>query len=310
MAAAMALVKVYTAGDATEAHFVRTLLERDGIAAVVLGDKLALALGGLPMTQGTLPAVWVPEEVKDAATRLVERYRSGAAARDLDGDEPWTCPGCGEQLEPQFTECWSCGASKPEAEQQDEQPAATRPAVAEEPAPMDYDLSCVRCGYNLRGLFASGRCPECGAPIVTSLLAMLNALPPDLRDEADALVRATIAPAAARAELAPQAVLFALDGWLRAVGELEWPSADDPPPPERTRRWQATRLLRAIARFAVLQFGDAGEAIGQLRNWKLAGCESIARLIFSLIEQGLLEPLPHLGESDFPHGSIELLFAD
>ena len=28
---------------------------------------------------------------------------------------PWTCPKCGEAIEPQFTECWNCGASKPEA---------------------------------------------------------------------------------------------------------------------------------------------------------------------------------------------------
>jgi len=31
------------------------------------------------------------------------------------------------------------------------------------------DLHCVRCGYNLRGLSRSGRCPECNTPIPRSL---------------------------------------------------------------------------------------------------------------------------------------------
>lgn len=31
--------------------------------------------------------------------------------------------------------------------------------------PIDYDRSCTGCGYNLRGLKTSGRCPECGKSI-------------------------------------------------------------------------------------------------------------------------------------------------
>jgi len=30
---------------------------------------------------------------------------------------------------------------------------------------IDRDLPCARCGYNLRGLAISGRCPECGTPV-------------------------------------------------------------------------------------------------------------------------------------------------
>jgi hypothetical protein len=31
-------------------------------------------------------------------------------------------------------------------------------------APIDKDLPCIRCGYNLRTLASNGNCPECGTP--------------------------------------------------------------------------------------------------------------------------------------------------
>lgn len=34
---------------------------------------------------------------------------------------------------------------------------------------INFDLACVRCGYNLRGLLRTGRCPECGRDVVWSL---------------------------------------------------------------------------------------------------------------------------------------------
>lgn len=40
--------------------------------------------------------------------------------------------------------------------------------IAPTPAPLIHDILCIGCGYNLRGLEPSGRCPECGLAIADS----------------------------------------------------------------------------------------------------------------------------------------------
>lgn len=40
---------------------------------------------------------------------------------------------------------------------------------ATETQQIDFDLNCVRCGYNLRSAFATSNCPECGEPVETTL---------------------------------------------------------------------------------------------------------------------------------------------
>src|SRR5262245_39754607 len=53
--------------------------------------------------------------------------------------------------------------------------APPSPALAR----IDSDLLC-RCGYNLRGLYSDGRCPECSEPVEHALRIGL-ALTPDRR---------------------------------------------------------------------------------------------------------------------------------
>ncbi len=50
---------------------------------------------------------------------------------------------------------------------QDVSDHADRPAGM--PVSIDIDVACRGCAYNLRGLFADGACPECGAPVWLSI---------------------------------------------------------------------------------------------------------------------------------------------
>lgn len=57
---------------------------------------------------------------------------------------------------------------------------------------MTRDLSCRTCAYQLRGLSALGRCPECGAEVMTSVVIAAD---PELRDLASVRAPARVASA-------------------------------------------------------------------------------------------------------------------
>jgi len=108
------MIQIYGARDNTEAEYVRGLLSTEGIKAVVLGSALEGALGDIPYAQSALPSVWVNESDLPAAQRIIDEFRQGGPAK-TDPQPDWTCPKCGEVLEGQFTTCWKCGYSRPEA---------------------------------------------------------------------------------------------------------------------------------------------------------------------------------------------------
>lgn len=104
--------KLYTGHDAMDAHHVRVHLETFGIQAEVLGEMLAPGRGDLPLTQETLPAVFVNTEDLDRAREVLESY----LARDhlaQAAAHPWICPECEEKIEGQFSACWQCGEPRP-----------------------------------------------------------------------------------------------------------------------------------------------------------------------------------------------------
>ena len=87
------------------AHF-RAVLESEGIPCRVRNEYLAGAAGELPPTD-CWPELCVEPRWEAAALAAIEAARRGAA-----NEPPWTCPGCGERLEGQFSACWRCGRER------------------------------------------------------------------------------------------------------------------------------------------------------------------------------------------------------
>lgn len=107
--------EVYVAMDPIDAELVKSLLAAAGIEAVVQGAGSFALRGELPMTTETLPRVCLlDDDALERARVIVEDHRRARArSADASGRAVWTCPGCGETHEPQFTDCWRCGTARP-----------------------------------------------------------------------------------------------------------------------------------------------------------------------------------------------------
>lgn len=96
--------RVFRAATLLQVAHARNVLIAAGIDSELRNQYLAGALGDLPMLE-TWPQLWVEDAQEPAALRALERAATAPAGT------PWVCAQCGEQLEPQFTSCWRCGAA-------------------------------------------------------------------------------------------------------------------------------------------------------------------------------------------------------
>ena len=93
-------------------HWVN-LLEHAGIACRLTGGHLQGAAGELPVDQCG-PDIWIErEQDREAAMQIIDgRAETSALNRSY-----WQCESCAEWLEPQFSECWQCGAVRSDRDQ-------------------------------------------------------------------------------------------------------------------------------------------------------------------------------------------------
>jgi len=95
--------KVHTAESMVEVAHLRNILESAGIACLVRNERLGGAMGEIPFVE-CWPELWVREPRQALRARgLIDEALAPAAQ-----GEPWSCPGCGERVEPQFAQCWRC----------------------------------------------------------------------------------------------------------------------------------------------------------------------------------------------------------
>ena len=94
--------RIYSSHDRLAVHHARNLLEAEGIRAVVKNEILSSAMGELPPAE-CLAELWVRASEADRAERILLK---GETAQGPS----WTCERCGERSDPQFTQCWRCGA--------------------------------------------------------------------------------------------------------------------------------------------------------------------------------------------------------
>lgn len=102
--------QVFVAGDVTEAHLVKGLLESHGLGAEVRGEDLSGTRGEVPFADAW-PTVWVVDDAHEAEARaVIAAFESRTELTESDAG--WRCPACQQEIEPQFTACWARGAER------------------------------------------------------------------------------------------------------------------------------------------------------------------------------------------------------
>jgi len=103
------LVEVFRAGNLPEAHAVRLLLEREGIAVRIDNDMLQGAIGDLPVGWATAPRILVERSQEPEARALLEEKLSHLSAPE-DSESAMRCLACGAEMGERAS-CPECGWS-------------------------------------------------------------------------------------------------------------------------------------------------------------------------------------------------------
>ena len=80
---------------------------------VVRGDDFVPFQGGSLFDLETRPSLWILEDdAYPRALEIAEEYARGDHGSHADSGDAWTCRWCGEEVEAQFSDCWSCGKAR------------------------------------------------------------------------------------------------------------------------------------------------------------------------------------------------------
>lgn len=102
------MIRVYRSESLADVAHWRNLLELRGVGCHIRNLYSSSGAGELPWLE-SLPELWVLDD-RDAplARRLIRDGRIDPVA----GSAPWSCGGCHERIDPQFTACWNCGRER------------------------------------------------------------------------------------------------------------------------------------------------------------------------------------------------------
>jgi uncharacterized repeat protein (TIGR04138 family) len=150
----------------------------------------------------------------------------------------------------------------------------------------DHNLPCKQCGYNLRGLTVAHVCPECGAPVIETLKDAAQDPLRGGRKEAAAYLRLTLAPVAEQSRTTVDGILFVLD----AMNLASQPARG---------HLTASDVCRAVHEYVHVYFNDVSEARELLSEWKITASEDVGRIVFAMVDAGLMRVAPEDSVQDF-----------
>ncbi|HUA65470.1 MAG TPA: DUF2007 domain-containing protein [Alphaproteobacteria bacterium] len=99
--------RIFTAADLVTVSELKQMLEAAGIACFINNEVSSTLAGGIPQVE-TFPELWIEDDSREGEALQIKKEWESPQTQGA----PWTCPKCGEKLDPQFTSCWKCGTKK------------------------------------------------------------------------------------------------------------------------------------------------------------------------------------------------------
>jgi hypothetical protein len=100
---------VYSAANISALCVFQCILEGHGIRCRIRNENLSAGTGELPPIE-CWPQLCVEDDDFPEAIHIVKE------ALSVKNITPWKCDSCGEEIEGQFSECWSCGGIRTSAD--------------------------------------------------------------------------------------------------------------------------------------------------------------------------------------------------
>ena len=159
--------------------------------------------------------------------------------------------------------------------------------------PIDRDVECTKCRYNLRTLAVTSRCLECGFPVLRSFIGheagVVRGGLVDAERVTDTAMR-VLASLLGRNRDAIGFVLLANQNAARKA------VPDVPRFIPRRVHVSAAELCRELASVVLEHFGNLEDALDTMKFWRIERSEDVGRIVAGLVEAGLIMP----GENDSP----------
>jgi uncharacterized repeat protein (TIGR04138 family) len=163
---------------------------------------------------------------------------------------------------------------------------------------IEDDVCCQKCGYNVRTLAVTARCPECAFPVLRSFIAFkagARALAPL---GSSLLARSAFLVLARVLKRNVDSIQFVFRAYQHAQRQL----LNDRDRFRADPEIHAADLCRGLAACALEHYGSADDAIATFRFWRLERSEDVGEIVAGLIEAGLMVP----GEKDHPSDFVGL----
>lgn len=101
--------RVFTSNAmSADQEIVKSLLDEAGIPCMIRNEFPSGALSELTPSEAS-PEVWIMNDEDYAKAREIVDALQNAT---VEIQEAWSCPGCREEIEGQFTSCWNCGSER------------------------------------------------------------------------------------------------------------------------------------------------------------------------------------------------------